>query len=401
MARSRYLHPDSPWLLVLLAALVALGPLSIDMYLPAMPVMKDVFNTHISQVQLTMSSYLAGFAIFHLVCGPLSDRFGRKPILLGGTALFVAASIGCAQSSSIGELLLFRFIQGVGACVGPTLARATVRDLFGPVRAARALSLIAMLMALAPAVAPLLGGLALLVFPWSSIFFFLAAYGLLMMALIHLLLVESLPERQSLHPIAIARNFATLSRDRDYMAAVLTSCLVYAGMMTYVASSSFVFIDMYGVPREYFGLVFLTAVLGYMAGSAMSARLSSHYGSEQVLLTGVFVALGASLLALPAWWLLPGKVLALALPMGLYIVALGLVMPHAMTLALRGYPQMAGTASSLLGFIQMSFAATVTAIVGTLLQDTPTPMVLSILTGAFFSVPLGLYLYRQRPAAGH
>ena len=109
----------------------------------------------------------------------------------------------------------------------------------------------------------------------------------------------------------------------------------------------------------------------------------------------------ASLLALPAWWLLPGKVLALALPMGLYIVALGLVMPHAMTLALRGYPQMAGTASSLLGFIQMSFAATVTAIVGTLLQDTPTPMVLSILTGAFFSVPLGLYLYRQRPAAGH
>src|SRR5210317_1004058 len=120
----RYLNPDSPRLLALLAALVALGPLSVDMYLPAMPSMMRAFDTDISQMHLTLSSYLTGFALFHLACGPLADRYGRKPVLLAGTVLFVVACIGCSRSESVGEMLFFRFLQGIGACVGPTLARA-------------------------------------------------------------------------------------------------------------------------------------------------------------------------------------------------------------------------------------------------------------------------------------
>ena len=143
----RHLNPDSPWLLGLLAALVAMGPLSVDMYLPAMPLMMRALGTDIGHMHLTLSSYLTGFAVFHLACGPLADRFGRKPVLTGGTLIFVAACIGCAQSTTVEELLAFRFLQGVGACVGPTLARTVTRDIFGPRRAARALSLIAMLMA--------------------------------------------------------------------------------------------------------------------------------------------------------------------------------------------------------------------------------------------------------------
>lgn len=150
MTSSRHLLPDSRWLLPLLAALVALGPLSVDVYLPAMPTIMEELDADIQRMHLTLTTYLAGFAVFHLVCGPLADRYGRKPILIIGTVLFVSACIGCAAASTVEALMLFRFLQGIGACVGPTLARAIARDIFGPTRAARALSVIALFMALAP-----------------------------------------------------------------------------------------------------------------------------------------------------------------------------------------------------------------------------------------------------------
>jgi len=307
----RHLHPDSPWLLALLAALVALGPLSVDMYLPAMPRMMVALDTDISHMHLTLSAYLSGFALFHLLCGPLADRFGRKPVLTGGTLLFVAACIGCSQSTSVGELLAFRFVQGIGACVGPTLARAVTRDVFGPTRAARALSLIAMLMALAPAVAPTLGGLMLLILPWPSIFVFLAIYGTAMIVLIQVYLAESLPLPQSLHPLSIARNYAQLFRDPLYLSASLASGLVYAGLLTYLSSSSFIYIEMLGVPVEYFGFIFLTSVVGYMLGSAVSARLTRYQASEHTVLVGAIVAAVATAIMWLGSTLFPASISAL------------------------------------------------------------------------------------------
>jgi DHA1 family bicyclomycin/chloramphenicol resistance-like MFS transporter len=211
------LNTDSPWLLAILASLAALGPLSVDMYLPAMPAMQVALNTTVSQMHLTLSAYLTGFAVFHLACGPLADRYGRKPVLIFGTAIFVLASIGCSQAETINELLLFRVLQGIGACVGPSLARAIVRDIFGPTRAARALSILAMLMAVAPALAPTLGGAMLLFLPWPSIFVFLALYGLATIFLVLRYLRETLPEKQSLHPIEIAKNYAQLIQDPFYL----------------------------------------------------------------------------------------------------------------------------------------------------------------------------------------
>ena len=372
---ARQLQHDSPWLLALLAALVALGPLSVDMYLPAMPIMMRAFDTDISHMHLTLSSYLTGFALFHLACGPLADRFGRKPVLVIGTALFVAACIGCSLSTTVEQLLLFRFLQGIGACVGPTLARAVARDVFGPTGAARALSLIAMLMALAPAVAPTLGGVLLLVLPWESVFVFLACYGAAMIALIHVFLPESLPLVQSLHPARIARNYAELLVDPFFLTVTITSGLVYAGLLVYLASSSFVYIDMLGVPVEYFGLVFLSSVVGYMGGSAFSARLSKRRDSEQIMRLGVMLGMAACCLLWVSATLWPASVLALVLPMSLYSIAMGLVLPHAMAIALRPFPHIAGTASSLLGFIQMSLSAAASALIGGFLSDSPLPMI--------------------------
>jgi DHA1 family bicyclomycin/chloramphenicol resistance-like MFS transporter len=371
------------------------------MYLPAMPTMMRAFGTDISHMHLTLSSYLTGFALFHLACGPLADRFGRKPILVGGTALFVAACIGCSLSTTVEQLLLFRFLQGIGACVGPTLARAVARDVFGPTGAARALSLIAMLMALAPAVAPTIGGVLLLVLPWESVFVFLAFYGAAMIALIRVFLPESLPLVQSLHPVKIARNYAELLVDPFFLTVTITSGLFYSGLLVYLASSSFVYIDMLGVPVEYFGLVFLSSVVGYMGGSACSARLSKQHDSERIMLLGVVLGVCASSLLLACSTAWPDSVAALMLPMTLYSVAMGLVLPHAMAIALRPFPHIAGTASSLLGFIQMSLSAAASALIGQFLTTSPQPMVWMLLALSLGSLLLGLRAHglylRTRP----
>jgi DHA1 family bicyclomycin/chloramphenicol resistance-like MFS transporter len=393
---ARPLHSDSPWLLALLAALVALGPLSVDMYLPAMPRMMEGLGTDIEHMHLTLSTYLSGFALFHLVCGPLGDRYGRRPILMGGTALFVVASIGCSLATTVHDLLLFRFIQGIGACVGPTLARAVARDVFGPTRAARALSLIAMLMALAPAVAPLMGGFLLLWLPWPIVFIFLAFYGASMLVLIKRFLAESLPQRQSLHPLVIARNFGQLVRNPVFILSTFASAFVYSGLMSYLSSSSFVYINMLGLPVQYFGFVFLTSVAGYMAGSALSARLTASQASEQTIRFGALLVVSAT----SAMWLgsklFPHSVLALALPMVLYSTGMGLVLPNAMAVALSPFAHMAGTASALMGFIQMALSASATAFVGSYLKDSPAPLLNFMLLVAVFASLLSIALYRVR-----
>lgn len=399
--RHRHLPPESPWLLALLAALVALGPLSVDVYLPAMPTIMADLDTDIRHMHLTLSAYLTGFALFHLACGPLADRFGRKPILTGGTLLFVGACLGCSLSSSIEALLVFRFAQGVGACVGPTLARAVARDVFGPTRAARALSLIAMLMALGPAVAPTLGSVMMLWLPWQSIFLLLAGYGGAMLALMHFYLAESLPLRQSLHPLVIAGNYRRLFLSPMFLCAIIASGAIYAGLLAYLSSSSFVYITMLGVPMEYFGFIFLTSVAGYMAGSGLSARLSRGFDSELTVLAGAVLAATATGLMWMGARLWPQSVMVLVLPMVAYSTAMGLVLPNAMAVALRPFPHIAGTASALLGFIQMSLSAAATAIVGAYLVDTAAPLLNFMLGISLLALALSALLFAGRRPPGH
>lgn len=378
---------QSSGLLVLLASLVALGPLTIDMYLPALPGMVDDFVTDTSRVQLTISSFLLGFAIFHLICGPLADRFGRKPILTGGVALFIAASFACAQSSSINELIFWRFVQGIGACVGPTLGRAIARDIFGPAGAARALAYIAMIMALAPAVAPALGGLLLEFWSWSAIFYLLALYSLVSIIFVIIKLPESLPVKQSLHPREIGRNYLVLLRHGRFMTTTLASSLIYAGMISFLSGSSFIFVDMMGVPTRYFGFLFLPSVAGYIFGNAFSMRLIRGREPEQVMWLGVRLACVAAVLMWGANALAPSPASIIA-PMALFSSALGIVLPHAMATALRPFPHMAGTASALMGFIQMGLSSLSGALVGLLLVDNAAPMIWVIAVSSALSMLL-------------
>lgn len=371
-------------LLIMLAAMVSLGPLAIDMYLPAMPGLVQAMDTESGHVQLTISSFLLGFSLFHLVCGPLADRFGRRPIILVGLGVFVLASVACATATSIEELIAFRFIQGLGACVGPTLGRTVARDRYGPTGAARALSYIAMIMALAPAVAPSLGGIMLTVLPWPSIFLALGFYAAVVFIVIAIRLPESLPVQQALHPLHVLGNYRELLRDERYRQTALASALLYAGMIAFLSGASFVFIDMMSVPVQYFGSLFLTTVAGYMGGSAASARLALSRSSEVIMVLGVRLATLAALgmVAAPLIWFHPTSII---LPMALFALALGLVLPHAMAAALREFPTMAGTASALFGFIQMGLSAGTGVVVGSWLDRSPLPMTLTILACSLLS----------------
>ena len=377
MPENTPIHAHGPWMIFLLAATVAVSPLAIDLYLPALPSMVDAFDTSLTQVQITMSSYLAGFALFHLACGPLADRFGRRPIMMAGLSLFTITCFASTQAETIEELISLRFIQGIGACCGPTLGRAIIRDIYGPEHAAKALAYMAIIMGMAPAVAPTIGGFMLLLWPWTSMFYALGIYGLLIIILVYFALPETVPVRQSLHPVGIARNYWALLSNSHYMAMVLVCALLYSGTISFIAGASFVLIDMMGVNPEHFGFLFGFIVIGYMAGNFFCTRLSIKRSSRQIMKLGVTVTLTSGLILLISGSLI-WHPLAIMIPMAIYNTGVGIVLPHATASALKPFAHMAGTASSLQGFTQMGTASLLAGLIGLLLVDNPIPLVATV-----------------------
>lgn len=365
---------------LVLAAFVALGPLATDMYLPALPAMAAALNAAPADVQLTLSVYMVGLALAQLVYGPLADRFGRKPLLLVGLLLFTLASLACALTRSIEAMIVFRLLQALGGSAGPVLARAAVRDVHDPLEAARILSYLGTATALAPALAPIGGGYLLVTFGWPSVFVFLAAYGLAATALLWFALPESLSPalRQSIHPVAIARNYRFLLRHRDYVGYTLACAFTFAGLFAFLSGASFVLIEFLGVSPQHFGYYFILAVGGYVTGTLFAGRLSRRLGINRLLLIGgVIATLGGALMAALAL----AKVfapLAVMLPMMLYMMGMGIVRPQSMAGAIGPFPQMAGAASALLGVVQMSVAAAAGVVVGQLHSGTPLAMATTI-----------------------
>ncbi|WP_260295119.1 multidrug effflux MFS transporter [Sedimenticola hydrogenitrophicus] len=390
------ISPKSLFATAIIASLVAVGPLSTDMYLPAFPLLMQSFNADINQVQQTLSIFLVGFALAQLIYGPLSDRFGRKPVLMVGLLLFLLSSLAIVFAESIASLSALRLLQAIGGSAGPVLGRAMVRDIHGPRESARLLSYIGTAMAVAPAAAPILGGYMTIWFGWQSIFLFLAAYGVIGVLLLGIRIPETAPPG-SHHVMTVGnllKNYGILLKHPTWRWYTLTCSFVFAGLFSFLSGSSFVIIDFLGFKEEQFGLFFALVVGGFMIGTLIGGRLVRSVGINRLLGYGSIIAATGGVSMLLFALAEVHHVAAIVLPQMFYMIGVGIVMPQAMAGALAPFPHMAGTSSALLGFIQMSVAAGIGVLVGHYHDGSPLSMALSIALMGIFTLVSFLRLSR-------
>ena len=369
-----------PLLLALLALLSAFTPLSIDMYLPALPVIAADLRGTAGDIQLTLSAFLIAFGFGQIFYGPAGDRFGRRPVILTGLATYIAASIGCAFAAEAGHLVLLRLLQGLAACGGVVLARTMVRDLAEKDQAARAMSLMHACSSIAPMLAPLIGGQVLWFFGWRAIFWVLAGIGVLAWMATWLRLPETLrPEyRQPLHLGSVLKRYGELVRHRAFMGYALTGAFQFGALFSFLSGSPFVFIERYGIEPRAYGLIFGAQVMFLTVASLTNARFVPRVGAQRMLRSAVIVPaiVGPTVLvmglveartgAIGLWPFLPLFVLQIA--------SNSFIGANAIAMALQRYPHMAGTASSLMGVMQFGIGALFGAIVGQAFDGTIVPM---------------------------
>lgn len=395
-------RPDSLTVGILLTMIVALGPVSTDLYLPSLPAIRAAFTTDQPSVQLTLSLFLVAFALCQLIHGPLSDRFGRRPVLLGGLGLYLLASIGCMLAPTIEWLVAGRFVQAVGACVGPVVGRAVVRDVYGRERAAKVLAYMGGAMALAPAIGPVLGGLVQGWIGWQANFALMALFGVAAVTGTWLLLEETNAWRNpdATRPSRLLANYAALLRDRSYLGYAAMMTATYAGLFAFISGSSFVFIDFHGLSETAFGFCFAAAVLGYMAGTLLSGRLSSRFRLERLATAGAVMTALAGAVQAGLGFAGITSVAAILIPMAAYMAGVGFVLPNAMAGAVGPFPRMAGAAAALAGFGMYGFAAVWGNLAAHLTDGTPLVMMVAIgLAGVATLAAERFIVPRSAPAA--
>jgi len=370
-------------LVVVLGAVNAIGPLSIDMYLPAFPEIAGTLHTSAAQVQLTLTACVAGLALGQLVVGPLSDRLGRRLPLIAAMATYAVASVLCSLAPTAPVLMALRLVQGLAGAGGVVIARAVVRDLHSGAEAVRLFSSLMLVTGLAPILAPLAGAQVLGVTSWRGIFVVLAALSALLGVLVTFGLRETLPpERRSDHglrrTLAIMRG---LLGDRWFVGHALAGGLGFGALFAYISGSSFVLQGIYGVSPQLYSVLFAMNGLGLIGGSQVNARLVGRYGPAQLLRAGL-LSITASAAALLAVVVAGGLgVWAVLVPMFVIVSSLSFVLPNSTALALADHAEVAGTASALLGVGQFLIGALVAPLVGAGGTDSAVPMA-AVMTGA-------------------
>jgi DHA1 family bicyclomycin/chloramphenicol resistance-like MFS transporter len=370
------LQPGTFGLTLLLAMLTALGPLSMDMYLPSLPDIAHVLGAPVARTQLTISSYLIGFAVGQMIYGPLSDRYGRRPVLLAAVALYLASTLACAAAQSVDLLIAARLLQGISGSGAIVLARAIVRDVYSGVQAARELSLMGSISATAPIVAPMIGGVLQAGFGWRANFICMSVGGLIALLVAGRLLPETLRPDNRASPLSffsMMRGYGAVARHRGFLVYLGIITTTYAGLFAWVSGASVVLQGVYGLSAVAFGFTFALGAAGYMLGAMIATRLVVRLGLDRTIGVGVVViAAGGLSLALAVATGVPG--LELVAAMALYLAGVGLAMPQAMAGALTPFPDRAGTAASLMGLVQQALAALIAAVIGAYLVQSAWPV---------------------------
>jgi DHA1 family bicyclomycin/chloramphenicol resistance-like MFS transporter len=371
-------------IVVLLSLLLGLQPITTDLYLPALPALTEGFGASMSQAQLTLTALLLSFGLSQLVWGPLSDRFGRRPVLLWGMAAFMAASVGSAFAPSMELLIIWRTVQGAAMGAGVMCARAVVRDLYQPVEGARVMSKgLTGLGVIACASAPM-GGLLSDLFGWRATLLGVALFGAAALAMIALRFEETVPlsNRRTMHPGTLARTWIQILRHPTFLAFSALSSASYGGLFTFLATSSFVFIKVLGLTKTQYGLLMFSMSGSYIVGTIICRRLLLRWGVRRtVALAAVLTITGGTLMALlamlgskSAWygsWAIVG-------PFYIFMLGHGVHQPCGQSGAIGPFPQAAGTASALNGFLMMVAAFFMGGWLGTHMDGTVFPMVYGV-----------------------
>jgi MFS transporter, DHA1 family, multidrug resistance protein len=377
------LRPGTFALTLLLSLLTALGPLSMDMYLPSLPAIGQALNAPVGQVQLTISSYLIGFATGQIIYGPVSDRYGRRPVILVALALNCVAAVVCAMTQSIGALTAARFIQALGGAGAIVLARAVVRDLYSGVRAGRELSLMGSITAFAPIMAPVIGGALQMVFGWRASFFFLLFFALFAALAAARFLPETLHQRTA-GPFSF-RSMLALYRSvlthRGFLTHLAILATTFMGLFAWISGAPIVMQGArYGLSPVVFGVTFATGAAGYMVGAYTAARVVMRFGLDRTIGIGTVVMATGGLAMAASVALDLTNVGWLVGTMTIYLAGMGLALPQTQAAALTPFPDRAGTASSLLGFAQQSSAAIAAAAIGLYLGQSAWPVAGTVAT---------------------
>lgn len=396
------LRPDTLALTATLALLTSLGPLSTDMYLPALPAIAAALEATTAETQATLSAFLVGFACGQFLYGPLSDRIGRKPLLAAGLALFLVATAACALAPSIEALSIARFVQALGASGPIVLARAIVRDLYEGPRAGRELSRMGTIMGLVPALAPILGGLIFAAFGWRAIFSAIAVGGVLLALVVVAALPETLRARDPapLSLRAILRGYRDLLRHPAYRSYVALTTLTYSGLFAFISGSSFVLQGAYGLSEIAFAFSFALMVAGFIAGTLVAQRVVPGRGLDGTIALGVAAQAAGGALMLALALIGTGSSFEITGPMALYALGVGLTMPQSLAAAMQPFPRRAGAASSLMGISQMSVAALVGVQLAAAVARTPLALpagiaILGALAALVFALSRGARAARQ------
>ena len=384
-------------LVVILGLLAMLMPLSIDMYLPAMPQIAREFGVAPGSVQMTLNLYILGFAIGQLVYGPLADSYGRKPVIVLGTLIFACAAAACALSHSIDQLILMRFLHGLSAAAASVVINALMRDSYSKEDFSRMMSFVMLITTIAPLLAPIIGGWLLLLWNWHAIFWALSLAALITTVLVVTQIRETLkPEqRQRFHLRTTLGNFVTLVRHKRAFSYMLASGFSFAGLFTFLNAGPFVYIEVNHVSPQNFGYYFGLNVVFLFVMTLVNSRAVRRFGPLAMFRLGLLIqfSMGLWLLVVSAFNL---GFLPLVFGVAMFIGCVAVVSSNAMAVILDAFPHMAGTASSLAGTLRFGVGALVGALLSLVNLNSAWPMVASIALCATLS--LILFSYASRPS---
>lgn len=384
-------------LILILGALSTISPFSIDMYLPAFPAIAKSLDTDISNVQLSLTSYLIGIAFGQLFYGPLLDKYGRKKPLYAGLFLYIIASVGCAFTNSVESLIAMRFLQAIGGCAGMVAAQALVRDLFPVNKIAQAFSLLTLVIAVSPMIAPTMGGYITTHFDWHWMFILLAFItALILLAVKWHLPVGATPDKNiSLRPLQVAKKYIQVMKNKQFLTYILVGGIAGAAPFAYIAGSSDVFMNIYGLTETQYGWLFAFLAVAMIGATQMNHLLLRKYSSQKIIRVALSYQMVTGLIIVGGIWFDVFNVWALIGFMFVFLTGHGLSVPNSAALSLEPFEQNAGSAAAMMGFMRMALGGIVTALVSVLHNGTAMPMV-TLMSLCIFGGGLALLIYHNK-----